>query len=248
LPFIIHVDNIKTAPLSNFSFWFSFLLLLIQNPLPPITPLIGRGIHLFRDARNIQILHRGVGAVHDEGRHARLVRGARLGEVGDVLLQGDGDGRAGIDWVGVRRAVVVGVSDVGAVQGRRHGEEVGVGGVGVGFVEVEGVAGEDEFRVQGGGARDLVRIGHGLAAVEDGRVEDVGDVVDHVRVGGDGGEGLEDCLAEGGVVLDEGGGEEEALGMISQYMLGWIVWKEVTDLVGIVSNHDFDISVELAVE
>jgi len=74
-----------------------------------------------------------------------LVRRAPDREVGDVLLQCNGNGRvrhtpdrAGAGFVGV----VEGVGDVEAVQGGRGGEEVGVGLVLEGLVEVEGVAGE----------------------------------------------------------------------------------------------------------
>ncbi len=55
-----------------------------------------------------------------------------------------------------------------AVQRGRDGEEVRERLVAVGFVEVEGVAGEDQLTDQGGGAADLVGVAHGLRAVKDG--------------------------------------------------------------------------------
>jgi len=64
-------------------------------------------------------------------------------------------------WVGDLR-------DVLPVERWRDGEEVRERLVAVGFVEVEGIAGEDELADQGGGATDLVGVAHSLRAVKDG--------------------------------------------------------------------------------
>ena len=99
-----------------------------QRLLPPITPLIRHGIPQLTDPGNIQVLHRGIGAVQIEhGNNALLVRCAPHSEVRNILLQRDGDG-----WVrhtsdgagGGLVGVVEGVGDVKAVQGGWGREEV----------------------------------------------------------------------------------------------------------------------------
>jgi hypothetical protein len=88
----------------------------------------------------------------------------------------------------------------------RHGEKVGISLVAVRFVEVEGIASEDEFADCRRAAADLVGVVLCLAAIEDRRwndmsvsyacwadrvhidltVECVSDVVKHLRVRCDG--------------------------------------------------------------
>lgn len=143
-----------------------------------------------------------------------LVRIAPHGKVGDVLLQRERDGRiehAGQGALAGEVGVVEGVADVEAVQGGGDGEEVGVGAVGVGFVEVVGVAGEDELGDEGGGAVEVVGVALRLGAVEDGRVEGRGDVFEDLGEGADGGDDGGDLGFDVGAVFAVGWGEVEAL-------------------------------------
>ena len=147
-------------------------------------------------------------------RHARGVRVALLRERRDVLLQRYGDSRvrhaadrAGAGDVGV----VESVRDVKAVEGGRGGEQVCVGLVVVCLVEVEGVAGEAELGDDGGDAVEVVGVALGLAAVEDGRVEGGGQVVEGFRVGVDGWDGAGDLCLDAAAVLDVWRSEEKTL-------------------------------------
>lgn len=148
--------------------------------------------------------------------HARGVRVALLREGGDVLLQRNGDSRvrhaadgAGACDVGV----VESVRDVEAVERGRSGEQVGVGLVVVCLVEVEGVAGEAELGDESRGAVDVVGVALSLGAVEDGRVEGVGKVVESLRVGTDGWNGGCDLALDVGGVVRPWGSEEKTLSM-----------------------------------
>ena len=146
-----------------------------QRLLPPIAPLIRRRVPHRRESRDIQFQDRRVISISLKQRqHAHPVRVPAFRKRCDVPLQRLRDRRARDARVW---AVVVGVRHVQAVQRRRDGEVVAVGVVAVGFAEVEGVARQHRFGDQGRGAGDLVRVRLGLAAVEDGRVECVGDVV-----------------------------------------------------------------------
>jgi hypothetical protein len=95
------------------------------------------------------------------------------------------------------------------VKRRRSREKVGVGLVFECLVEVEGVAGEAELGDESGGTVDVVGVALSLGTVEDGRVEGVGEVVESIRVGSDGGNGGSDlCLDVGGVVGPRGSKEK----------------------------------------
>ena len=111
------------------------------------------------------------------------------------------------------------------MQGRWDGELVGVGVIAVRAVEVQRIASEDGFGEGEGGATDVIFVA--AAAVEDGRVQDVLDVIEDLR--GD----IREIGAEergvGGGGGDEGGREDEAF-------------------VGVVANHDFDGFVKGALE
>lgn len=134
-------------------------VLVVQRLLPEIAAHVRRRIHHLTNTRNVQVLNRSVVAVHVKVRHAGLVGVAGHGELGDVLLQGDGHScirDAGLALVGE-----VGVRDVLAVNGGRDAEEICVrliawmcgdwvsksvkafpcgGGLTEGFVEVERIA------------------------------------------------------------------------------------------------------------
>lgn len=149
-------------------------------------------------------------------RHTRRVRVALLRKGRDVLLQRNGNGRvrhaadgAGACDVGV----VESVRDVEAVQRRRSGKQVGVGLVVVGLVEVEGVASEAELGDESRGTVNVVGVALSLSAVEDGRVEGVGKVVESLRVGTDGGNGGCDLALDVGGVVGPRGSEEKTLSM-----------------------------------
>lgn len=147
-------------------------------------------------------------------RHARLVGRARHGEVGDILLQREGDGRVGHaaeDVVAGGVGVVESVAHVEAVERRRDGEEVGVGFVAVRFVEVEGVAGEDQLGDEGGGAVEVVGVALGLRAVEYWWVEGFCDVGEDFGVGLYGGDDGGELSLDVGGILDVGRCEGEAL-------------------------------------
>ena len=147
-------------------------------------------------------------------RHALRVRVAALREVRDVLLQRNSDSRVGHaaqDTGAGHVGVIESVRDVEAVEGGRGGEQVGVGLVVVGLVEVEGVAGEAELCDKSGGTVDVVGVALSLAAVEDGRVQGVGEVVKSFGVGTDGGNGACDLLLDVAGVVNVRGSEEEAL-------------------------------------
>lgn len=70
------------------------LSLVIKRFLPPITPPVGRRVHLLADSRDVQSLDRRIVPIHLEVWDTGLVsvRGSRHGELSDVLLQSDGDG------------------------------------------------------------------------------------------------------------------------------------------------------------
>lgn len=147
-------------------------------------------------------------------RHARSVRVAFLREGRDVLLQRNSDSRVGhaADRAcACNVGVVEGVRDVEAVEGRRGGEQVGVGLVFECLVEVEGVAGEAELGDESGGTVDVVGVALSLGAVEYSRVEGVGEVVESIRVGTDGGDGGCDLFLDVGGVVGPRRSEEETL-------------------------------------
>ena len=169
---------------------------IVQCLLPPVTALVGRRVHRLCNARNIQDLNRRILRVHGEYRHARLIRVTVLGEVRDIFLKSDGDLRSEHAWI---RAVVICIRHVLAMQRRRYSEEVGIrvvpeclsrtcqrwghgtahmsqeGGLSH-LIEIERVADEKRFGCKSGSACYLIRIAHGLAAIELGRVERVQDV------------------------------------------------------------------------
>jgi hypothetical protein len=99
------------------------------------------------------------------------------------------------------------------VERRRRGKQVGVGLVSEGLVEVEGVAGEAELGDKGGGTVDVVGVALSLGAVEDGRVQGVGEVVQSLRVGADGRDGGCDLSLDVGGVVGPRRGEEKTLSM-----------------------------------
>ena len=175
-----------------------------QSLLPPVTPLVGHRVSQLADSSNVQVLHRGVLTVKVKVRHTRGVRVTLLRESRDVFLQSNGNGRVGhaADRAGASDiGVVESVRDVEAVERGRGGEQVGVGLVLEGLVEVEGVAGEAELRDKSRGAIDIVGVALSLGAVEDGRVEGGGKVVEDIRVGTDGRDSACDLsLDVGGVV------------------------------------------------
>lgn len=137
-------------------------------------------------------------------RHTRSVRVAILREGRDVFLQSNSNCRVGhaADRAGAGDVgVVESVRDVEAVERGRGGEQVGVGLVLEGLVEVEGVAGEAQLSDESRGAIDVVGVALSLGAVEDGRVEGGGKVVENIRVGTDGRDSACDLsLDVGGVV------------------------------------------------
>jgi hypothetical protein len=99
------------------------------------------------------------------------------------------------------------------VEGGRSGEQVGVGLVLECLVEVEGVAGEAELSDESGGTVDVVGVALGLGAVEDGRVEGVGEVVESLRVGADGWDGGSDLALDVGGIVGPWRSEEKTLSM-----------------------------------
>lgn len=113
------------------------------------------------------------------------------------------------------------------MQGRRGGEEVGVGLVLEGFVEVVGVAGEGQLGDDGRGAVEVVGVALGLGTGKVGGVQGVKDVVKGFGVGGDGGDSDGELGLNIGLVLAGGGCEDEAL-------------------VGVVADHDLQALVELS--
>ena len=187
-----------------------------QALLPPVTPLVGRRISQLANASNVQVLHRRVLAIQVKVRHTRGVRVTLLRKGCDVLLQRDGDGRVrhAADWAGAGNVgVVESVRDIEAVEGGRSGEQVGVGLVLECLVEVEGVAGEAELSDESGGTVDVVGVALGLGAVEDGRVEGVGEVVESLRVGADGWDGGSDLALDVGGIVGPWRSEEKTLSM-----------------------------------
>jgi hypothetical protein len=99
------------------------------------------------------------------------------------------------------------------VKGGRSGKQVGVGLVLECLVEVEGVAGEAELGDESGGTIDVVGVALGLSAVEDSRIQGVGEVVESVRVGTDGGDGGCDLFLDVGGVVGPWRSEEKTLSM-----------------------------------
>lgn len=147
-------------------------------------------------------------------RHTRSVRVTLLREGCDVLLQRNGDGRVGhpTDRASARDVgVVESVWDVEAVERGRGGEEVCVGLVLECLVEVEGVAGEAELRDESRGTVDVVGVALGLGAVEDGRVQGGGEVVENIGVGTDGWDGACDLSLDVGGVVGPWGSEKKTL-------------------------------------
>jgi hypothetical protein len=147
-------------------------------------------------------------------RHALRIRVTTLRESRNVLLQRNSDSRVrnAADRAGAGDvSVVESVRDVEAVERGRGGEQVGVGLVVESFVEVEGVAGEAELGDDGGDAVEVVGVALGLAAVEDGRVEGGGQVVEGFRVGVDGWDGAGDLCLDAAAVLDVWRSEEKTL-------------------------------------
>lgn len=147
-------------------------------------------------------------------RHTRGVRVALLCEGRDILLQRNGDGRVrhAADWAGAGDVgVVESVRDVKAVERGRGGEQVGVGLVLECLVEVEGVAGEAELGDESRGTVDVVGVALSLGAVEDGRVQGGGKVVENLRVGTDGWDGACDLSLDVGGVVGPWGSEEKTL-------------------------------------
>lgn len=104
----------------------------------------------------------------------RSVGVALLRKVDDVVLQRVCDG---VILDKRARSVVIRVGNIVAVQRRRHGELIRIRFVVECLVQVEGVAGEDGFASECGGAADLIAVSCCLAAVKDGRIELVVDVV-----------------------------------------------------------------------
>ena len=209
-----HMDS---SLMYSFNYYYSFLLTLylsVQPLLPPVTPLVSHRIPQLANPRNIQVLHRRILPIKVKVRHTLRVRIAALRESRDVLLQRNCNSRvrnaadgAGAGDVGV----VESVGDVEAVERGRGGEQVSVGVVVEGFVEVEGVAGEAELGDDGGDAVEVVGVALGLAAVEDGRVEGGGQVVEGFRVGVDGWDGACDLCLDAAAVLDVWRSEEKTL-------------------------------------
>lgn len=139
-------------------------------------------------------------------RHTLLVGSTSLRKVGNVLLQRNSNRRVGHAADGARAGhigVVESVGDIKAVKRRRSREQVSVGLVVVRFVEVEGVAGEAQLGDESRGAVDVVCVALSLGAVEDGRVESGGQVVESLWECADGGDGAGDLLLDVAAVLDE---------------------------------------------
>ncbi len=126
--------NVKSSPI---------IKSLIQRLLPPIASIISSRIHHLTNPRNIQILHRSILPIDREERDARLVGLPSRREVRDILLQRNGNLIVQHSWV---RAVEVRIRYILSVNRRRDREVVCVCFVSVGFVEVEGIAGEDTTR------------------------------------------------------------------------------------------------------
>jgi hypothetical protein len=187
-----------------------------QALLPPVTPLVGRRISQLANASNVQVLHRRVLTIQIEVRHTRGVWVTFLCEGRDVLLQGNCDSRVrhAADWAGTGNVgVVESVRDVEAMERGRSGEQVGVGLVLECLVEVESVAGEAELGDESGGTVDVVGVALSLGAVEDGRVQGVGQVVESLRVGTDGGNGGCDLSLDVGGIVGPRRSEEKTLSM-----------------------------------
>lgn len=97
----------------------------------------------------------------------------------------------------------------------RHCEEVGVGLVVEGLVEVVCVAHKGALGDCGGRAGDVRGVVLGLAAVEDGRVEGVFDVCESRWKRFDARQEVEDLILEAGGVLDVGRSEQDTLPKVS---------------------------------
>lgn len=188
--------------------------LSVQGLLPPVAPCIRRWISQLADTSDVQVLNGRILAVQIEVRYALLVGVAALRKVRDVLLQSNGNGRVGntADRASARLVgVVEGIWDIEAVQRRWCGEQVGVGLVVLRLVKVEGIAGEAQLRDESRSTVEIVSVTLRLAAVEDWRVECVGDIVEGFRVGTNGREGGGDLLLNTTAVVDVRRREEKAL-------------------------------------
>lgn len=209
--------------------------LSVQGLLPPVAPCIRRRISQLADPSDIQVLDGRILAVQIKVRHALLVGVAALRKVRDVLLQSNGNGRIGntADRAGARLVgVVEGVRDIEAVQRRWCGEQVGVGLVVLRLVEIEGVAGEAQLCDESRSAVEIVSVTLRLAAVEDWRVECVGDVVEGFWVGTNGRKGGGDLLLDTAAVVDVRRREEKTL-RAYQYLLSCVNVKMVVLLTSL---------------
>jgi hypothetical protein len=155
------------------------------------------------DASDVQVLHRCVLTIQVEVRHTLR-----------VLLQRNGDSRVGHAAESARAchiSVVESVWDVKAVERGRSGEQVGVSLVVVRFVEVEGVAGEAQLGDQSRDTVDVISVALSLAAIEDGRVQGSGNVVEGLWVGTDGWDSGCDLFLDVGAVVDVWRSKQETL-------------------------------------
>lgn len=203
------------------------MVLDVQCLLPPIAPLVGRGIHHLVDASDVKLLHCGVVAIDREVRdledgsqphrlaqsnssqtYPSLIRIPRRRPMRNILLQRN---RNLIAHHTLTRSIIERIRHILPMQRRRDRKIIRIRIIPVRLVQVARVACEHELGAERGGARDLVGVVLRLAAVEDGRVEGLGDIVADGGPGVESGEGVGEVLFQRGVVLDEGRGEEEAL-------------------------------------
>lgn len=152
-------------------------VLRIKCLLPPVAPLVGGLIIDGHNSGSIEVDQLVAISVVGELWHRRSVGIAPLRKVDDIVLQSVCDCVILDGWAG---SVVVRVWNIVAVQCRWHRKLVRIRFVVECLVQVECVAGEDRFASECSGAADLVAVSCCLAAIEDGRVEFVVDVVQHI--------------------------------------------------------------------
>ena len=169
-----------TSPAWKADIVFIHPALDVQHLLPPIAPAIGSRIRLLSDAGDIEFLDSRIISIYLKMRNTSLVRCTAFCELSNVLLKCHRNESARNTWV---RSIIVCVRHVQSMQCWWDGKEVAIGVVAVCFVKIEGVTCEHHFGDQSRSASDLICIRHGLAAIEDWRVECIYDVVQDLGIG-----------------------------------------------------------------
>lgn len=126
--------------------------------------------------RHIQILHSRISAIHCEIRLALLIGTVELRKGCNVALQGGPQSRASLSSSQCP-GFFEDQSRVNAVKCGLEGS-ICVSLILIGVMQVEGVACEHHLGDQGGKTLELVGVPMWLAAIEDRRVKNIGDVVE----------------------------------------------------------------------